>query len=91
MEAATRDNERQLILDTLTRFLSSAGLRMATRYLKDEALSDAACRASIAISERIVDAEREAVASAIPKVLATTDDRELVARARVVLDRATAD
>jgi HEAT repeat protein len=88
---ATRDEERKLVLDTLTRFPSPAALRMSLAHLGDEALREDACKASVTICEKIVDSDRKAVAEAMPTVLAAISDEELTDRAKVVIKRADAD
>ncbi len=90
-DAATRDEERQLVLDTLTRFPSAAALRMVTPHLGNTALQQEASEAAVTISEKIVNTDREAVADVMPKVLAATQDQELANRAKVVIARANAD
>ena len=87
-DTATRDDERKLVLDTLTRIPSPAALRMATAHLNDAALQEEACKAAVAIGEKIVAANPQAVAEAMPKVIAVCDDPALADRAKVVVDRA---
>ena len=87
-KAATRDEERKLVLDTVTRFPSVAGLRFVTPHLSDAALQEDAAKAAITIGEKIVEKDRKAVATVIPKLLAATEDQDLVNRANVLAERA---
>jgi HEAT repeat protein len=88
--AATRDDERKLVLDTVTRFPSVAGLRFVTPHLGDESLQTDAAKAAIMIGEKIVVQDPHAVAGVIPRIIAATTDPELVQRATVLAERADA-
>ncbi|MEO2016358.1 MAG: HEAT repeat domain-containing protein [Fuerstiella sp.] len=85
--AATRDTERKLVLDTVTRFPSVQGLRMVTPHLKTPSLSEDACKAAVAIGERIVGSDPKSVAAAMAKVVAVTQDVEIAKRAKVLITR----
>ena len=85
--AATRDEERQLVLDTITRFPSGAALKFAVAQLKKPALREAAAASAIAIAESIVDRDRKSVSATIDTILASTKDPDLLGRARVLKDR----
>lgn len=87
-KAASRDEERKLILDTLTRFPSAAALKMITPHLNNPSLQGEASKAAVTICEKIVDTDRQAVVDAMPKVLAAISDEQLANRAQVVLSRA---
>jgi HEAT repeat protein len=84
---ATRDEERKLVLDTLTRFPSPAALRMVTPHLTNAALRDEACQAAVTICEKIVTTNPAAVAAAMPQVIAVSEDQALTNRAKVLVDR----
>ncbi len=88
LKVATRDEERKLILDTLTRFPSAASLKVAMPYLSNAALQEEACKAAVTICEKIVTTDRQAVKAAMPKVLAAATNEELTNRAKVVISRA---
>ena len=87
MAAATRDPERVLVLDTLTRFPSAQGLRMITPHLLTPSLSEDACKAAVTIGEKIVDNDPEPVSAAMAKVVAVTKDTEVANRAKVLIAR----
>lgn len=89
-KTATRDEERKLVLDTLTRFPSAASLKVIMPHLSDPALQDEAGKAAVTICEKIVNTDRKTVAAAMPKVLAAINDPELASRAKVVISRANA-
>lgn len=86
--AATRDEERKLVLDTLTRFPSAQGLNMVAAHLKNANLSEAAGVAAVAIGERIVDNDPKSVASVMPQIIAETKSEQTGNRARLLLSRA---
>jgi len=88
---ATRDEERKLVLDTLTRFPSAAALAWIMPHLSNAALREEASKAAVAIGEKIVNTDRKAVAAAMPKVLAATGDQVLAGRAKVVIAQAKAN
>ena len=85
--AATRDEERNLVLDTLTRFPSAQGLRMITPHLKTPALSEEASKAAVTIAEEIVNSDPKSVAAVMPKVVAATKNSDIVSRAQVLITR----
>ena len=85
--AATRDEERKLVLDTLTRFPLVQGLRMITPHLKTPSLSEDASKAAVTIGERIVDADPKSVAAAMTQVVAVTKNVEIANRAKLLIAR----
>lgn len=86
--AATRDTERILVLDTLTRFPLPQGLKMITPHLKKtSSLSEDACKAAVTIGEKMVGNDPKSVAAAMTKVLAVTRSAEIADRAKVLLAR----
>ena len=86
--AASRDEERKLVLDTLTRFPLPQGLKMVTPHLENPALREAASQAAVAIGEKIVNKDPKSVAATMKRVVAVTGDEELVERANVLIARA---
>jgi HEAT repeat protein len=86
--AATRDEERKLLLDTLTRFPSVQGLRMVLPHLGNPSLSEEASKAAVAIGERIVNNDPQSVSSAMTKVIAVTTNEKVSKRAKALLSRA---
>ncbi|TWU38253.1 HEAT repeat domain-containing protein [Novipirellula artificiosorum] len=89
--AATRDEERKLVLDTLTRFPSPQGLKMVMLHLTTPSLSEDASKAAVTIGEKIVDNDPKSVAGAMPIVVATTKNEELANRAKVLITRSTSE
>ncbi|MFP6621720.1 MAG: hypothetical protein VB877_20415, partial [Pirellulaceae bacterium] len=85
--AASRDEERKLVLDTLTRFPSTQGLRMITPHLGNPSLSEDASKAAVTIGEKIVGNDPKSVADAMTKVVAATKNEEIVKRAKVLIAR----
>jgi len=85
--AASRDEERKLVLDTLTRFPSVQGLRMVTPHLGNASLREDASKAAVTIGEKIVGQDPKSVAEAMTKVVAATKNEEIVKRAKVLLAR----
>jgi hypothetical protein len=85
--AASRDEERKLVLDTLTRFPSAQGLRMITPHLQNSSLSEDASKAAVKIGEKIVDNDPKSVADAMTKVIAATKNEEIANRAKVLIAR----
>jgi HEAT repeat protein len=86
--AASRDEERELVLDTLTRFPSAQALRMVTPHLGNSSLSEAASKVAVAIGEKIINNDPKLVTDAMTKVVAVTKDQEIAKRANVLISRA---
>ena len=86
--ASTRDEERKLVLDTITRFPSAAALNFAKSHLKTTALRESAARSAVIICENIVDRDKKSVEKSIDAILDATNDQDLIARANVLRDRA---
>ena len=85
--AATRDEERKLVLDTLTRFPSVQGLRMTLPHLETPSLREDASKAAVTIGEKIVGSDPQPVADAMAKVVAATKNDDLASRAKLLLAR----
>ncbi len=85
--AASRDEERKLVLDTLTRFPSIQGLRMVVPHLANSSLREEASKAAVSIGEKLVNNDPKSVANAMTKVIAATQDEEIAKRAKVLLSR----
>ena len=69
MEVASRDEEKQLALDILTRIPSAATLDLAVSYLRDPTLTNAAADAAIKIAPKIINSDPKAVLAAMQKVV----------------------
>jgi HEAT repeat protein len=85
--AASRDEERKLVLDTLTRFPSAQGLRMIIPHLQNSSLREDASKAAVTIGEKIVGNDPKSVADAMTKVVAATKNEEIAKRAKVLIAR----
>ncbi len=88
MDVATRDDEKRLVLDALTRVLSPAALNMIVPYLDDPGLKEAASTAAVAIAEKIVNDHPESVADAMEKASQATSNDDLAKQARSLMNRA---
>jgi HEAT repeat protein len=86
--AASRDEERKLVLDTLTRFPLPQGLKMIIPHLGNSSLSEAASNAAVKIGEKIVNQDPKSVADAMTKVIAVTKNEDIAKRAKVLISRA---
>ncbi len=85
-DAATRDEERLLAVETLGRIPTSEALGEAVKQLAVESLRPTACAAVVSIAEALASSQPETASAAMPRVLASTNDPELTRRARAVLD-----
>lgn len=85
--AASRDEERKLVLDTLTRFPSAQGLKMIVPHLKTPTLRAEACKSAVTIGEKIVDNDPQSVAAAMVIVISVVQDTEIADRSRVLVAR----
>lgn len=88
MEIAERDEERQLALDVLTRIPSADSLALATTYLSQPALKQAAAQAALRIAPKLPKSDAAAVAQAMQQILAADVGEELAAQARQFLQQA---
>jgi HEAT repeat protein len=89
IEAATRDQEKQLVLDALTRIASAASMEMIAAHLDDPNLKEAAAAAAVTLGENIVDQHPAIVADAMKKTQ-TARDKNVAKRAKLLLSRAEA-
>jgi HEAT repeat protein len=89
MEAATRNQEKQLVLDALTRIASPAAMEMIASHLDDPGLNKAASAAAVTLGEQIVDQHPAIVADAMKKAQ-TTSDKNVAKRAKILQSRANA-
>jgi HEAT repeat protein len=89
LQAASRDQERQLVLDALTRIPSPAAMEMIAPYLDNLGLKKAASAAAVSLGEKIVDQYPVIVADAMKKAQ-TTSDKNVADRATLLLRRADA-
>ena len=82
-----RNEEKKLLLGVLGSVPSVEALSMAMTYMADPLVRNEACFAVVAISEKIVVQNPEAVSEAIGKVLNATKNRNVTRRARQVLNK----
>ncbi|MEI6604302.1 MAG: family 16 glycoside hydrolase [Verrucomicrobiota bacterium] len=85
-----RDDERKILLGVLTSCADADSLAMAASHLDNPALQPEACLAGVAIAERLLQAQPDAVLPVMEKVLSTSKDAKLLARAKTVLSAAQA-
>ena len=90
MKIATRDDERRLALDVLTRIPSPETLELATASLSKPPLRDAAADAAVKIAPRVIEANPKAVSEAMEKVVESGAGGDVGGRARQLLERARA-
>lgn len=88
MQVARRDDERKLILDTLTRYPSPASLALATGSLGSDTLRDTAATVSIAIAGKIVDKKPKEAAQAMQQVIGSGVKGDLLEQAKAMAARA---
>ena len=88
LATAARAQEKQLVLDTLPRFQTPASLALATDSLSSPDVRDAAATAALAIAEKIVDKQPEAVAKAMQKVIASGIQGDPLTQAKTLSTRA---
>jgi len=87
LAAATRDQEKALVLEVLGRNPSAVALAHVALYLDDPSLKAAASAAAVAIAEAIVDDYPDPVAEAMKKA-AEAKDKEVAEKAHRLLRRA---
>ncbi len=86
---AERDEDLNLILETLGRYPSAESLALVTAHLGKPALAAAAANAAVAIGEKLVDQQPADVAHAMQQILAGSPSDELKQKATRLLQRAT--
>jgi len=88
MDVATRDDERRLVLDALTRVPSAATMNMIVPHLENPGLKEAAAAATVAIAEKLLDSNPAVVVEVMEKAVEATSNDELAKRARSLRNRA---
>jgi HEAT repeat protein len=83
-----RNEEKKLLLGVLGTVPTTEALSMAMTYMADPLVRNEACFAVVAICDKIVLQNPEAVAEAIGKVLDATKNRNVIRRAKQVLNKA---
>ncbi|MEI7902034.1 MAG: family 16 glycoside hydrolase, partial [bacterium] len=88
---AQRDDEKKALLGVLASAGDAESLQLAAAHLDHAAIKGEACLATVAIAERLVKDKPEAVRPVMEKVLKTSQDKKLTARARNVLKDAKSE
>jgi HEAT repeat protein len=83
-----RTEEKKLLLGVLGTVPSVEAMSMAMTYMADPLVRNEACFAVVAICDKIVLQNPDAVADAIGKVLKATNNRNVTRLAKQVLDKA---
>ena len=83
-----RNEEKKLLLGVLGTVPAVEALSMAMVHIDNSATKDEASMAAVAISEKIVEQKPTEVADALQKVVQTTDNKEVIRRAREILNKA---
>jgi len=83
-----RDEEKKILLGVLGTVPAVDTLSIAMAYLDDPTNTDEGSFAAVAISEKIVDREPDKVVAALQKVMKATNNKEVINRAKAILDKA---
>ena len=87
MALADRVEEKKLAVEALGRAPDAKALALALTYLDNPELKEEACKAAVAIAEKISRSDRAAVAAAMAKVIQATESEDVAKRAKTVLGR----
>ncbi len=87
MTLAQRDDERRLALDILKQIRTPESLSVAVGYLDQPSLREAAARVAVTMSDKMIATTPAEVAAAMKQVLRTAKDRDVVNKARALLNR----
>jgi HEAT repeat protein len=88
LKTAERNEERNLAIETLGRYPALEALDIVEPALEQPALRQAAAKSAVAIGSKLVDSQPARVARAMKKVLAATDDPDVIASAKQLLSQA---
>lgn len=83
-----RDDEKRLVLGALGGVPSAESLALVVKQLDTPALKNEASAAAVSIGERIVASQPAHVAAAMKKVQQTTENKDLLQKAKELLERA---
>jgi len=83
-----RDEEKKLLLGVLGEVPAVEALSMAMEHLSNAATKDEAAFAAVAIAEKIVQEKPSEVTEALKKVVQATDNKDVVRRAKTILNKA---
>jgi hypothetical protein len=87
MTLSQRDDERRLALDILKQIRTPQSLSVAVGYLDQPKHREAAARVAVTMSEKLIAARPAEVAAAMKQVLQATKNKDLVDKARGLLNR----
>jgi HEAT repeat protein len=87
MTLAERDEERRLALDILKQIRTPESLSIAVGYLDQPSLRDAAAVVAVTMSEKMIAGKPDEVAAAMKRVLETAKGKDVVDKARGLLNR----
>jgi len=83
-----RDEEKKLLLGVLGEVPAVEALSMAMEHLSNAATKDEAAFAAVAIAEKIFQEKPSEVTEALKKVVQATDNKDVVRRAKTILNKA---
>jgi len=83
-----RNEEKKLLLGVLATVPAAEALSMAMAHLDNPATKNEASFAAVAISEKIVQQKPGEVAEALQKVIRATNNKDVLRRARAILNKA---
>ena len=87
MTLAQRDDERRLALDILKQIRTTESLSVAVGYLDQPKLRAAAAAVAVTMSEKMVASQPAEVAAAMKQVLRVAKNKDVVDKARGLLNR----
>jgi HEAT repeat protein len=87
MTLAQRDDERRIALDILKQIRTPKALSVAIGYLDQPKLRDAAASVAVTMSEKMVASKPTEVAAAMKQVLQVAKNKDVVDKARGLLNR----
>lgn len=87
MSLAQRDEERRLALDILKQIRTTESLAIAIGYLDQPKLRNAAANVAVTMSEKMVASKPAEVAAAMKQVLKVVKNKDMVDKARGLLNR----
>jgi hypothetical protein len=88
MSLAQRDDERRLALDVLKQIRTTESLSVALGYLDQPKLRAKAAAVAVTISEKMVASKPTEVAAAMKQVLRMAKNKDVLDKARGLLNRA---
>ncbi len=87
LRAASRPDEKRLVLEVLTRYPTVAGLELAASLAADMDVKKDAGTAAVAIADKLPADSRAAIAAALNRVIQAQPGEDVVERAKQILAR----